>query len=169
MRALALIPLLALTACQPAGTVVREQVIRVEDALVMPGPFAPVAMRIHPLTHAETDAEGNPRIVLHVELKDAWGDTVKGVGRIQAQLWRDGQTAEDALRWDVDLRSLTDNADFHDPATRTYRIPLAGLPLWLNDAIKAGTGPSARLRVLFLTTDTAGSPIVLRDEFLVTP
>lgn len=145
--------------------------MRVGDGLVMPGPFAPRTMRIHPLTHAELDARSEARIVLYVELKDAWGDTVKGVGRVQAQLWPKGQTSENATRWDIDLRSLEANADFHDPATRAYRIVLADLPAWLEDAVRsdAPNQNEAHLRVLFLTTQTGGQPAVLRDEFDITP
>lgn len=165
--------LVSMVACQPAGVVVREQVVRTEDALVLPGPFAPKAMRVHPLTHAEVDAEGEPRVMLHIELKDAWGDTVKGVGRVQVRLWRDapttGQSADQTTRWDIDLRALNDNDEFHDPATRTYRIVLAGLPGWLSEAVRSGGTEKARLRVLFLTTDVDGTPVVLRDEFVVTP
>ena len=161
--------LIALPACRPGSIVVREQVVRTEDALVFPGPFAPKAMRIHPLTHAETDEQGDARVILHVELKDAWGDTVKGIGRVQAQIWRDTQSAEQATRWDIDLRGLGANADFYDPATRTYRIVLAGLPGWLAEAVRAGTGETARLRVLYLTTDVHGIPVVMRDETTVRP
>lgn len=155
--------------CQPGGVVVREQVVRTEDALVLPGPFAPKAMRIHPLTHAETDADGTPRVVLHMELTDAWGDTVKGIGRVQVRLWREGNAGGDPVRWDVDLRGLGENADYYDPATRTYRIVLAGLPSWLDSAVRAGAGEEARLRVLFLTSRVDGTPLVLRDEFSVMP
>lgn len=166
-----------LAACQPGGVVVREQVVRTEDGLVVPGPFSPKAMRIHPLTHAETDAEGNQRLVLHLELKDAWGDTVKGIGRVQARVDRDGgpagQTEAGTTRWDIDLRSLDDNASFHDPATRTYRIVLGGLPRWLAGAVAADAEPAvpvaARVRVLFLTADTDGTPVVLRDEMTIRP
>jgi len=161
--------LVLLGACRPGGIVVREQVVRTEDGLVFPGPFTPRVMRVHPLTHPEVDAQGNARIVLHVELKDAWGDTVKGIGRVQAQLWRENQSADNATRWDIDLRGLGDNADFHDPATRTYRIVLAGLPVWFNDAVRDGTPTPARLRVLFLTADVNGTPVVMRDEITIRP
>lgn len=161
--------LAVLAACRGGGVVVREQVVRTDDALVVPGPFAPHSMRIHPLTHAELDAEGEPRVVLHVELKDAWGDTVKGIGRVHAQVWADGRSVDTATRWDVDLRALHDNAAFHDPATRTYRIILAGLPAWLADAVRQGAPRPARVRVLFLTADTHGVPVVLRDETVITP
>ncbi len=158
-----------LPACRQRGAVVKEQVVRAGDGLVMPGPFAPKAMRVHPLTHAELDADGAARVVVHVELKDAWGDTVKGIGRLQAQVWADGQSAQDAIRWDVDLRTLGDNASFYDPATRTYRIVLGGLPGWLDAAIREGAGSAGRLRVLFMTSEVDGSAVVLRDEFVVRP
>ena len=156
--------------CQPRGNVVvREQVVRTADGLVLPGPFAPKAMRVHPLTHGELDADGNARVVLHVELKDAWGDTTKGVGRVQVQLWRDGGGAEEGERWAVDLRSLGENASFYDSATRTYRIVLGGLPAWFAAAVRERADDAARVRVLFMTSEVDGTAVVLRDEFVVRP
>lgn len=158
-----------LPACQQRGVVVREEVVRTSEGLVLPGPFAPKAMRVHPLTHAELDVDGSPRVVVHVELKDAWGDTVKGIGRVQAQVWQDGKSAQEAVRWDVDLRTLGENASFYDPATRTYRIVLGGLPTWLGQSVQSGEGVAGRLRVLFLTSEVDGTAVVLRDEFVVRP
>lgn len=158
-----------LPGCQQRGRIVREEVVRVDEGLVLPGPFAPKAMRVHPLTHAEIDAQGQARVIVHVELKDAWGDTVKGIGRVQAQLWSEGAGPGDAERWDVDLRALSENATFYDPATRTYRIVLGGLPAWMQSAIRSGEGPGGRLRVLFLTSEVDGTAVVLRDEFVVRP
>lgn len=155
--------------CRSQGTVVREQVVRTEEGLVLPGPFAPKAMRIHPLTHQEIGPAGGARVVLHMELKDAWGDSVKGIGRVQAQVWREGESQDRAVRWDVDLRSLEENARFYDPATRTYRIVLGGLPGWLDEAVRAGRGGGGRLRVLFLGTEVDGTAIVLRDEGVIEP
>lgn len=162
--------LAGLLGCQPRGhVIVREQVVRTSDGLVLPGPFAPKAMRIHPLTHAELDAGSDARIVLHVELKDAWGDTTKGVGRVQVQAWSEGGSSEEGERWAVDLRSLSENASFYDSATRTYRIVLGGLPAWLASAVREGSGNGARVRVLFLTSEVDGAAVVLRDEFVVRP
>ncbi len=170
LSAVWLVVLLGGGGCQPRGNVVvREQVVRTSDGLVLPGPFAPKAMRIHPLTHAETDADGNPRVVLHVELKDAWGDTTKGVGRLQVQAWPGGGSSEDGERWAVDLRSLGENASFYDSATRTYRIVLGGLPAWLDSAVREGVDTPARVRVLFLTSEVDGAAVVLRDESVVRP
>ena len=74
-----------LAGCQ-GSIIFREQVVRTDDLLAVPGPFRPSAMRVHPLTHTEIRSDGESVMVLHVELKDPWGDTVKGVGQVQVQL-----------------------------------------------------------------------------------
>jgi len=51
--------------------------------------FAPQTIRIHPLTHVDavTDKGGaRSVIVLHLELKDRYGDTVKWLGATQVTL-----------------------------------------------------------------------------------
>ncbi len=148
--------------------IVREQVVRAEEGFAVPGPFAPRAMRVHPLTHTEVDKQDTTRIVLHVELKDAWGDTVKGVGKIQVHLRGDGVLdGGDRVRWDVDLRTLDANVSYFDSATRTYRVVLGGLPGWLDRAVRDGDGSSGRIRVLFRTAMADGEPVVLQDEYVL--
>ena len=132
----------------------------------MPGPFAPRVMRVHPLTHTELDTADNARIVLHVELKDSWGDTVKGVGALQVQL-RGSAEGDERVRWDVDLRELDSNVGYFDSATRTYRVVLGGLPAWLDKAVRVGEGSRGRIRVLFRTALADGEAVVLQDEYVL--
>jgi len=155
--------------CQ-GSIIFREQVVRTDDLLAVPGPFRPSAMRVHPLTHTETRVDGEAIMVLHVELKDPWGDTVKGVGQVQVQLRRDSATStigDRGTRWDLDLREIEENVSYFDSATRTYRVVLGGLPEWLDESVVAGTPEPARVRVLFRTAKADGEPVVLQDEFVM--
>jgi hypothetical protein len=145
--------------------IVREQVVRTEEGLAVPGPFAPRVMRVHPLTHSELGQDDQSRIVLHVELKDSWGDTVKGVGMLQVQLR--GSEAQERMRWDIDLRDLDSNVGYFDSATRSYRVVLGGLPSWLDRAIRDGAGARGRIRVLFRTALADGEAVVLQDEYVL--
>lgn len=145
--------------------IVREQVVRTEEGLAVPGPFAPKVMRVHPLTHSEVDRDDQARIVLHVELKDSWGDTVKGVGMLQVQLR--GSEPQERMRWDIDLRDLDSNVGYFDSATRSYRVILGGLPGWLDRAIRDGQSSRGRIRVLFRTALADGEAVVLQDEYVL--
>ncbi len=157
-----------------SGIIFQEQVVRTDDLLAVPGPFRPSVMRVHPLTHTEIGVDGNPVIVLHVELKDPWGDTVKGVGQIQVQLRENRSTnmiGDRGTRWDIDLRDIEENVSYFDSATRTYRIVIGGLPSWLaatmeNPDSESDTA-SARVRVLFRTAKADGETVVLQDEYLM--
>ncbi len=160
--------LLALPGGCRNGIYFQEQVVRTEDMLAVPGPFRPAAMRVHPLTHTELGARGEAELILHVELKDPWGDTVKGVGQMQVQLRRggSGSTIGDAgTRWDIDLRDIEENVSYFDSTTRTYRIVLGGLPAWLDAAVRGGEETDSRVRVLFRTSKADGEPVVLQDEY----
>lgn len=155
--------------CQ-GSMIFREQVVRTDDLLVVPGPFRPTAMRVHPLTHTETRGDGEPTMVLHVELKDLWGDTVKGVGEVQVQLRKATTTTtigDRGTRWDIDLRDIETNISYFDSATRTYRIVLGGLPDWLDQSVREGTPDASRVRVLFRTSKVDGEAVVLQDEFVM--
>lgn len=142
----------------------QEQVVRTDDLLAVPGPFRPAVMRVHPLTHTEINGDGDSVMILHVELKDPWGDTVKGVGQIQVQMRRGNALREvgnRGTRWDVDLRDIEINVSYFDSATRTYRIVIGGLPGWVGD------GDGASVRVLFRTAKADGETVVLQDEYLM--
>lgn len=156
------------------GFIFQEQIVRTDDLLVVPGPFRPTVMRVHPLTHTEVNADGEAVIILHVELKDLWGDTVKGVGQLQVQLRKQSATSvvgNRGTRWDVDLRDIEINVSYFDSATRTYRIVIGGLPGWLGDSVKAidevrGV-EGAQVRVLFRTSKADGEAVVLQDEYVM--
>ncbi len=159
----------ALAGCQ-GSMIFQEQVVRTDDLLAVPGPFRPWAMRVHPLTHTETRGEGEAVMVLHIELKDPWGDTVKGVGQVQVQLRKASATTtigDRGTRWDIDLRDIEENVSYFDSATRTYRIVLGELPEWLSQSVLDGPPEPARVRVLFRTSKADGEPVVLQDEFVM--
>lgn len=160
---------LLLAGCQ-GPVIYREQVVRTDDNLAVPGPFRPATMRVHPLTHTETRADGGAALVLHMELKDPWGDTVKGVGQVQVQLRRADvadSLGDRGTRWDLDLRDIEENITYFDTATRTYRVVLGGLPGWLSDSVLAGEPVPARVRVLFRTAKADGQTVVLQDEYVM--
>lgn len=140
-----------------------------------PMPFAPVRMQVHPLTHLDVDTQGTVRLICHVELKDRWGDTTKARGLLRLELYRPVETTRpdlltQELSWELDLRDLDLNAALFDPATRTYRLQLGGLPGWAEAMARrrASGDPAARERLLIRAVlDTQGPdarPQVLRDE-----
>ncbi|MBO6512539.1 MAG: hypothetical protein JJ974_01065 [Phycisphaerales bacterium] len=139
---------------------IREEVTEADDGMVRPGPFAPSEMRIHPLTHVESVGDVK-RIVLHMELRDGWGDTVKGIGAMSIQLGRSGSASigQSGTRWDIDLRDFETNVSYFDSVTRTYRFVLSGLPDWFT---ADGRG---RLRVQYRTGRTDGSIESMQDDF----
>lgn len=136
--------------------------------------FAPEAVRVFPLTHLGRDESGEPAIVCHIELRDRWGDSVKALGPLQVQLYRqaggvDGGSAVQILKWDVALEDERENAASYDPATQTYRLVLVGLPGWLAERAEppkeGATRPRIRLeiRAVFQTLGPNGEEKVLRD------
>lgn len=138
--------------------------------------FAPVRIRVHPLTRLGRDSGGRAMIVCHLEVKDRWGDTVKGAGVLQVTMYRTGLGAvsgqeEQERRWEVDLRDPEVNASLYDPATRTYRVQLGGLPEWVEQMAPRdeGTGGAGRLRLraVFETVGPDGRQAFLRDELLI--
>lgn len=137
-------------------------------------PFVPAAMRIHPLTHVEVDASGQARIICHLELRDAWGDTTKGVGQLRLELYRlpadvAGGVEARELRWDIDLSDPQRNATLYDAATRTYRVQLIGLPAGVGERTEGAGGGNGRMRLRaeLVTRDAHGQPRTLQDEHVV--
>jgi len=151
--------LLSSAGCQ-RGVVIREEVVRAKEGMVLPGPFAPAEMRVHPLTHAEM-VEGRVRVVLHVEIRDGWGDTIKGVGRVTVRLRKSGASTmgESGVKWEIDLRDLATNVSYFDSVTRTYRFVISGLPDWFE---VEGRG---KMRVLFRTARADGKIESMQDDF----
>jgi hypothetical protein len=144
-------------------------------------PFAPATLRIHPLTQIDTDARAadgtpdpRPRLVVFMELKDRFGDTVKALGTFHAELIRPGEGAlpameQPVMEWDeASFASPEANSGRFDPATRMYRIQLTG-PDWLKTWKSEGKGGPAgwlKLRVVYSTTNTDGDPVVLEDVYV---
>lgn len=138
---------------------------------VVASPFSPASLRIFPLTHFELTERGEARILVFIELKDQWGDTVKGAGRLEIQLFRpEGGSASretQELVWEIDLSDLRRNAALYDPSTRTYRVALRDLPAWLAGMARGEAGWVA-LEAFFRTIGADGSEITLRDRFVLT-
>ena len=139
-------------------------------------PFGPTTLRIHPLSHVDepiggTSPEAAARsiIVLHVELKDRYGDTVKGLGTLTATLYRGaspssggGDVSAEAVqqaKWEVPgMDDPDENARQFDAATRTYRIQLEA-PEWMEGAVQNGS--RLRMRVVL----DLGGGRTLSDEW----
>lgn len=146
-------------------------------------PFVPSAVRVYPLTHLEAarEGKGEARIIAHLDFRDAWGDSTKAVGPLSLLVYGpenglEGGENVQLRRYDVDLSDLRRNAELFDPATRTYRVPLGGLPEWMGQlASRAAAGDGRALgevRVTLraeLTSPRAdGSEAVLKDEYVLT-
>lgn len=103
--------------------------------------FDPVTLRVHPLTHV--DASGDTCVlIVHVELRDAFADSVKGLGELTIEA--EGPSGE-RIAWDVPgMLDPAANTRRFDPPTRTYRLPLH-CPAWI--ATWASTPRSAPLIV----------------------
>lgn len=148
-------------------------------------PFGPTTLRVHPLSHVDEPigsapgsgsgsgggggGESHSIIVLHVELKDRYGDTVKGLGTLVATLYRGaapsaggGDVSAEAVqqtRWEIPgMDDPDENARQFDPATRTYRIQLEA-PTWMENAMQDGS--RLRLRVVL----DLGGGRTLSDEW----
>lgn len=139
-------------------------------------PFAPVALRVHPLTHVDTAkaAGGASVIVLHLELRDRWGDSAKGVGRLTVLLYKPGTGIQPGLetqelKWDVPgFDDPNTNMALYDAATRTYRVQLEA-PDWVSTTI-AGDGSTDSgwftIRVV-LSAGTDAEARYLSDEYVL--
>ncbi len=137
-------------------------------------PFAPASLQIHPLTRVDLDSKGHVWIICHIEMRDAWGDTCKGTGKLQVQLYRPaggraGGIGIQDLTWDIDLSDLDRNASLYDPATRTYRLQLQDPPSWVAESLdpKGQDTPRVRLRAILATHGPKGEDRLLQDEFTI--
>ena len=131
-------------------------------------PFVPIRLRIYPLTHLDLDEAGKPIIVCHIEFKDAWGDSVKGAGQLQIQLYRSQENSDiQELRWDVDLTDLGMNAALYDSITRTYRVRLGSLPQWADEITAGRAKGRITLRAILTFAAQDGSDVYLQDEFII--
>jgi len=146
-------------------------------------PFAPAVVRIHPLTHVDAKAPGVAAdqclLVLHLELRDRFGDAVKGVGRLKVELYKPGSgiapgIETQAIVWDVPAFAEPDsNSSRFDPSTRTYRLPLITerwVAQWLTaEGAPQRAGSPAWLKVRALLDVGAPDQRPLTDEFIVQP
>lgn len=148
------------------------------------GPFAPASLSVVPLTGLGLDAEGRAVLRVHIELRDAWGDVVKGAGRLEVSVFaadgagEEGGASGGRVVYDVDLRDLGLNARLYDPVTRTYVVPLReGLPGWAVEIARggsgvagggpgggAGGGAGAVVSVRMFLEDGRGETVELRDR-----
>ncbi len=141
-------------------------------------PFAPRSLRIHPLTHVDApDPSAGGILILHVELRDRFGDSVKGVGALSVDLSRGPANATAApqtrVHWDLgDMSDPETSSRRFDPSTRTYRIPLkapAWVGQWLADESERRGGPqSLTLRASFAPS-VGEDRRVLTDEYGLEP
>jgi len=169
--------LLCVTGCVSPQFEPAHAGVRASGSGVHVGPFAPVSLRVHPLTHLERNSDGTVFLLTHIQLRDRWSDICKGVGTVQLFLYKptglggSGQETQE-LQWDINLYDLDQNALFFDPATETYRFSLGQLPEWVEQMVPGGdktaTGPGRFRIVARLTTPTPeGGQAVLVDELVV--
>lgn len=136
-------------------------------------PFAPNQLRIHPLTHVDVRPDHTNELVVHIELLDRYGDSVKGLGTLTVELYKPGpgmtpgiETQE--LTWDIPGMDDPDqNTRRFDIATRTYRIPLSA-PSWVQEAISPAKGPGwVKLRAVMSVPGEGGEARYLEDEYVI--
>lgn len=138
--------------------------------------FAPNRVRIHPLTHV--DASGSRGVlVLHYELRDRFGDSVKALGELKVELYKPGPGVMGSMEsreasWTVaETLAPEGNSERFDRTTRTYRIQLFA-PAWVHDWARADAAtradaPWIKVRVLYTALDADGHSKTLTDEFVV--
>lgn len=138
--------------------------------------FAPSRVRIHPLTHV--DASGSRGVlVLHYELRDRFGDSIKVLGELKVELYKPGPGVMGSMEsreasWTVGETLVPEgNSERFDRTTRTYRVQLFA-PAWVRewasaDAATRASVPWVKVRVLYTALDADGNPKTLTDEFVV--
>jgi hypothetical protein len=151
-----------------------DPALPVDAGVIAAYPFSPTALRIHPLTHVESGweragaAPDQSQLILHFELLDRYGDSVKGLGPVMVELYRPGgagpNTETQDLTWEVGgMEHPESNTRRFDAATRTYRIPLVA-PAWVADAVR--NGGWVKVRVTMRTPSEDGER-VLEDEYVI--
>jgi hypothetical protein len=151
-----------------------DPALPVEAGVIAAYPFTPTSLRIHPLTHVESGweragaAPEQSQLILHFELLDRYGDSVKGLGPLHVELYRPGAAAPNTetqdLTWEVGgMEHPESNTRRFDNATRTYRIPLVA-PTWVAESVQSGSW--VRVRVM-MRTPTEDGERVLEDEYLI--
>ncbi len=130
--------------CAGPGFVVRDTRMPADGQITQDGdirfvnPFTPTDLRVHPLTRLQLEPpDGGPRIDVHLEFFDRYGDPVKALGDLEFVLYRGrrvGDATEQVARWRISIMLPGDNAAAFDRVTRTYRVTLTGLPAALDDS-----------------------------------
>jgi hypothetical protein len=133
-------------------------------------PFAPAAIRLHPLTRVDRDSAGQPMLVVYMDIRDAWDDPVKAIGMLEIQLYRPAAGPgpgmdEQELLWNLDLADLELNGKLYDPVTHMYRLPLLEAPEWIMPE-QGRDAPRMRLRALLNTFGPSSEPRQLEDNLL---
>lgn len=151
-------------------------------------PFVPDRVLVHPLTRAATTREGEWKLRVHFFFLDAWDDQVKGLGRVQVQLFAAGEVDGDRIEpvaWqEINLNDLATNRSHYDHVTRTYvlEVPQEAMPGWLPraleelEAAKAEGGVAYRsfagrltIRVVYQATLANGEDVVASNDFVLAP
>lgn len=160
---LAIVALGLVASCSP------RQVRSTTASPAAEGPLGPAAIRIYPLTHMDKTSGGQRVIVCHIELRDRYGDSVKGLGVVEIQLQR-GAVAGAQQTWEIELSDLARNAELYDRATRTYRFQLGDLPSWLTSDAERSTGGTVRLVAIYTPLGAAtdrSTTSAFRDEYIL--
>jgi hypothetical protein len=172
ITAAACLGLFACASQPPKDPAPREEGAHAQNPWTRRYPFAPTSLRIHPLTHVDIGPKQS-QVVLHFELLDRYGDSVKGLGKLSIELYKPGagmtpgiETQE--LSWDVPGMDDPDqNTRRFDLATRTYRVPLSAPP-WVQDAISPEHGPGwVKVRAVLTVDGEGGEPRYLEDEYVI--
>ena len=118
---------LLLVACSGDGDSTRPVGQGAAAAQILSWPYWATSMRIHPLTRIATErTSGDLVIETRLEFTDRDGVTARYVGRTIIDLYatRGANSREPRKQWEIDLRTLADNANHFDVVTRTYLFKL---------------------------------------------
>lgn len=124
-----------------------------------------VRLVVHPLTRVGTDSEGKPALIVHLEVRDAFDQSVKALGVVHVDLLKSGGSGVER-EWVVDVRDAKTNALMYDDlVTRTYTLPLGGVPQWVltwsarspeDGAGGSGGAAAPMVRARLVTVDDQG-------------
>lgn len=95
--------------------------LRLPDAQAVVDSFAPVGLRIHPLSRIEPDAPGGPRLVVCAELLDSSGLGVNWPGAVGIV----AGSGPGAFSGWLDITTPLANAMLYDSLTRTYVLSIS--------------------------------------------
>jgi|GEM_PF-1602345 len=130
------------------------------SAINDPDPFRAISLRIHPLTHLDgmSGDAAQCTLLVHFELKDRFGDSVRDIGVLRVELHSPDRQA---IAWDIN-QTITpeENVERFDPSTRTYRV-LLNSPRWVYEEA-AKKGALLTVRVVYTMPQAERA---LRDEY----